>query len=84
MNPAHSSLVKQTIKALSFVMGRRRCHVPKALSAQVVMGVLSTVSVIDADEMTAAAKMLREFVLGQRAADQPIPHGLGRHHYRDY
>ena len=63
-------MVKDTLKALSFIMGRRRKYVPKALSASIVKSVMPAVVVTDASEMTAAAQMVREFVLGQRAADQ--------------
>jgi hypothetical protein len=69
-NPAESSMVKDTMKALSFIMGRRRKYVPRALSAGVVKAVMPTVVVTDVSEMTAAAQMVREFVLGERAADQ--------------
>ena len=70
INPGETTLVKDTMKALSFIMGRRRKYVPRALSASVVKDVMPTIVVTDASEMTAGAQMLREFVLGQRAADQ--------------
>ena len=70
LNPAESAMVKDTLKALSFILGRRRKYVPKALSASIVKSVMPAVVVTNASEMTAAAQMVREFVLGQRAADQ--------------
>ena len=64
-------LIRQdTLKALSFIIGRRRKYVPKALSAEVVCGVAATVVVTDVSEMTAVAQLVRELALGERAADQ--------------
>ena len=57
-------------QAMSFVMGRRRKYVPQALSAAVVKSVMPMVDITSESEMTAASQMVRELVLGERAADQ--------------
>ena len=69
LNPASTSTFKQLMKALSYLMGQRRIHVPKALTREIVDAICCTVDVESTEEMTAASMLVADFVWGGRAAD---------------
>jgi len=66
LNPAATSTLKRLMTALSYLMGRRRVHVPKALTLDVVEKVCRCVRASSADEMCAASMLVADFVWGAR------------------
>lgn len=69
-NPATRPLVKSLMRVLSFLMGRRRVHVPKALRKQVLMLVLELLDLRNPTEVAVATYMTKNLVRGNRAADE--------------
>ena len=57
------------MKALSFLMGQRRVHVPRALSREIVEAICGVVNPHSVEEMTALSMLVADFVWGGRAAD---------------
>ena len=70
MNPASRPLVKSLMKVLSFLMGRRRKVVPKAMRKKVLMLVLQLLDLSNPTEVAIATYMTKNLVHGRRAADE--------------
>jgi hypothetical protein len=69
-NPATRPLVKSLMKVLSFLMGRRRKVVPKAMRKKVLMLVLQMLDLESPTEVAIATYMTKNLVHGRRAADE--------------
>jgi hypothetical protein len=69
-NPATRPLVKSLMKVLSFLMGRRRKVVPKAMRKKVLMLVLQMLDLKSPTEVAIATYMTKNLVHGRRAADE--------------
>ena len=69
-NPATRPLVKSLMKVLSFLMGRRRKVVPKAMRRKVLMLVLQMLDLNNSTEVAIATYMTKNLVHGRRAADE--------------
>ena len=70
VNPATRPLVKSLMKVLSFLMGRRRKVVPKAMRKKVLMLVLQMLDLQSPTEVAIATYMTKNLVHGRRAADE--------------
>ena len=69
-NPATRPLVKSLMKVLSFLMGRRRKVVPKAMRKKVLMLVLQMLDLTNPTEVAIATYMTKNLVHGRGAADE--------------
>ena len=69
-NPVTRPLVKSLMKVLSFLMGRRRKVVPKAMRRKVLMLVLQLLDLSNPAEVAIATYMTKNLVHGRRAADE--------------
>ena len=69
-NPATRPIVKSLMKVLSFLMGRRRKVVPKAMRKKVLMLVLQMLDLKSPTEVAIATYMTKNLVHGRRAADE--------------
>ena len=69
-NPATRPLVKSLMRVLSFLMGRRRKHVPKALRKNVLLLVLELLDLKNPTEVAVATYMTKNLICGNRAADE--------------